>query len=136
MCVSLRRNLWLWVATSRQTRQILCWRLGDRRWNQLALLWRDLPKAYRRRLVYTDGYGAYAGFFYQWQHRLCEKFDGGTARAEGVNNSLRHRCGALVRRTGSRCRADWMWQVRIELAVEAHNAAAQKRWLRKQQTTQ
>lgn len=60
--------------------------------------------AWQRRLVYTDGYSTYAGFFAPRQLRPCEKFDtategrlsGGTCTVEGVHLSLRHRRGALV----------------------------------------
>lgn len=86
-----------------------------------------LPSRYKRRLIYTDGYGAYAAFFGAWQHRQCEKFDGGTCTVEGVNNSLRHRCGALVRRTSARCRDQALLEKRIALVIAAHNRAAQKK---------
>ena len=48
--------------------------------------------------LYTDGYQAYAAFFCASRHRVCHKFEGGTSVVEGVNTSLRHRCGYLVRR--------------------------------------
>jgi len=88
-----------------------------------------VPTAYHRRLVYTDGYGAYAEFFSSWhdtkgvsaQHRLCAKFDSGTCTVEGVNHSLRHRCGALVRRGSARCRSLELLSKRLDITVEAHN---------------
>lgn len=103
MCVSLKDNIWLWVASSRYTGQILSTCLGDRKWHHVEKLWKQVPQAWRLRLVYTDGYGAYAHYFPAWQYRLCKKFDGGTCTAEGVNHSLRHRCAPLVRRTSARC---------------------------------
>jgi hypothetical protein len=56
------------------------------------------PARYRRRTVYTDGYGAYGALLAPWQHRLCQRYEGGTCTGDGVNNSLRHRCSFLVRR--------------------------------------
>ncbi len=81
--------------------------------------------------MYTDGYGAYAAFFAAWQHRVCEKFDGGTTTVEGVNQSLRHRCGALVRRTSARCRSQQMWDKRLQITAVAHNRAGQRRLKRR-----
>ena len=95
------------------------------------MLWEMVPEQWRKRLVYTDGYGAYAWFFASWQHRLCEKFDGGTATAEGVNQSLRHRCGALVRRTSARCRDVGLLLLRVWCAVRAHNRAGLRRLKRR-----
>ena len=68
LCISQRRNLWLWTAVSRYTGQILAYILGDRGWDRVAELYALLPRVYQRRLVYTDGYGAYADFFSAWQH--------------------------------------------------------------------
>jgi IS1 family transposase len=140
LCISRRQNLWLcvhagvnWTAVSRYSGQILACVLGDRackdRWDRVAELSALLPKVYQRRLVYTDGYGAYAAFFSAWQHRECQKFDGGTCTVEGVNNSLRHRCSFLVRRhSGPRCGAGLL--TRLSFALAAHNRACQDRWVR------
>jgi len=127
LCISKKRNLWLWTAVSRYTGQILAFVIGDRTWDNVARLWSRVPKPWQHRLVYTDGYEAYAAFFSAWQHRLCEKFDGGTCTLEGVNHSLRHRCGALVRRTSARCRDQSLLERRIHLSTEAHNRAGQRR---------
>ena len=135
LCISQKRNRWLWTAVSRYTGQILAFVIGDRKWDNLARLWKRVPKDWQRRLVYTDGYGAYAAFFSPWQHRLCDKFDGGTTTVEGVNHSLRHRCGALVRRTSARCRTQAMWDKRVEFTVAAHNRAGEKRLKRRAKTT-
>ena len=136
LCVSKKRNLWLWTAVSRYSGQILAFVIGDRRWDNVARLWSKVPQAWQRRLVYTDGYGAYAAFFSSWQHRRCEKFDGGTCTVEGVNQSLRHRCGALVRRTSARCRSLELLSKRLDITVEAHNRAGQRRLKRRAKATQ
>jgi IS1 family transposase len=109
--------------------------LGDRTWDNVARLWSKVPKAWQRRLVYTDGYGAYAAFLSPWQHQVCQKFDGGTSTVEGVNHLLRHRCGALVRRTGARCRDQSLLEKRIHLSAEAHNLAGERRLKRRTKTT-
>jgi IS1 family transposase len=143
LCISKKRNLWLWTAVSRYSGQILAFVLGDRTWDNVARLWQKVPQAYRRRFVYTDGYGAYGAFFSSWhdtkgvsvQHRLCQKFDGGTCTVEGVNHSLRHRCGALVRRTSARCRSLELLIKRLNITVAAHNRAGQRRLKRRAKTT-
>jgi insertion element IS1 protein InsB len=127
LCISLKQNLWLWTAVSRYSGQILAFVISDRGWDNVETLWRQLPKEYQRRLVYTDGYGAYAAFFSGWQHRPCQKFDGGTCTAEGVNQSLRHRCGPLVRRTSAKCRDRNLLQARIQITAAAHNRATPRR---------
>jgi IS1 family transposase len=134
LCISLKQNLWLcihagvnWTAVSRYSGQILSFVISDRGWDNVETLWRQLPESYQRRLVYTDGYGAYAAFFAAWQHRPCQKFDGGTCTAEGVNHSLRHRCGPLVRRTSARCRKVDLLQTRLQITVAAHNRATPRR---------
>jgi IS1 family transposase len=130
LCISRRQNLWLWTAVSRYSGQILACVLGDRGWDRVAELYALLPPVYQRRLVYTDGYGAYADFFSAWQHRECPKFDGGTCTVEGVNNSLRHRCSFLVRRhSGPRCGTGL--RSRLSFALGAHNRACQDRWVRR-----
>jgi insertion element IS1 protein InsB len=131
LCISKKRNLWLWTAVSRYTGQILAFVIGDRTWDNVARLWQKVSPTWQRRLVYTDGYQAYPAFFAPWQHRVCEKFDGGTTTVEGVNHSLRHRCGVLVRRTSARCRSHELLQKRLQITAEAHNRAGLRRFKRR-----
>jgi IS1 family transposase len=56
LCISKRRNLWLWTAVSRYTGQILAYLIGDRTWKHAGELHALLPQRYQRRRVYTDGY--------------------------------------------------------------------------------
>lgn len=128
LCVSKKRNMWLWTAVSRYTGQILAFVVSDRKWHNIDDLWIEVPQVWHRKLVYTDGYGAYSHYFSSWQHRSRRKFDGGTSVVEGVNTSLRHRCGWLVRRSSARARTNQMLALRVRLAVNAHNKAARKRY--------
>ncbi len=132
LCINWRGNQWLWTAVSRYTGQVLAFVIGNRKWDHIEELWISLPHLWRRRLVYTDGYQAYGSFFSAWQHRVCDKFDGGTATVEGVNNSLRHRCGWLVRRSSSRARDLGLLEQRLLLTVAAHNRDTEKRLRRRQ----
>ena len=121
LCISNKNNQWLWTAVSRYSGQMLAYHVGDRTWGNVRMLWKKIPRCYRHRHVYTDGYGAYASFFPKWQHTVCDKGSGGTSTVEGVNNSLRHRCGALVRRTSARCRDLDLLPYRLGFTVSAHN---------------
>jgi IS1 family transposase len=137
LCISKKHNQWLWLAVSRYTGQIVAATVGRRDWNALERLWYALPERWRRRLVYTDGYSVYTWFFWAWQHRVCAKGDGGTNTVEGVNNALRQRCGALVRRSrASLARSTgWLWR-RLCLLFVAHNQRGQYRLDRRRKTTQ
>lgn len=94
-----RQYRYLWLAISRQTRQVIGFWIGDRSFQSLWDFWFSLPASYRRKLVYTDFYEAYAALFRPWQHRPCDKGSGGTSLVEGLNNKWRSRVSGLVRRT-------------------------------------
>ena len=94
-----RRYRYLWLVISRLTHQVLAWRVGDRSEKTLQKLWFQVPPAYRRKLVYTDFYEAYAKWFAPWQHRPCTKGSGKTSVVEGLNNKWRNRVSGLVRKT-------------------------------------
>lgn len=72
---------------------------GDRSYESLRALWQGVPKGYRRKLVYTDGYSVYEAFFAAWQHTVCAKGDGRTSRVvEGINTFFRSRVSSLRQR--------------------------------------
>ena len=134
LCISKRRNLWLWTAVSRQTSQLLACVIGDRGGANVDALRALLPATDKRRLIYTDGYAAYSERLPASRHRICQKGDGGTSVVEGVNNSLRHRCSFLVRRHSGPRHLIESVTLRLDRAVRAHNAACQKRWDQRQRT--
>jgi insertion element IS1 protein InsB len=132
---SKQQRYWLWLAVSRYTGQILSAVVGARSFASLQRLWNRLPARYRRRLIYTDGYEAYAQFFAPWQHRPCIQGDGGTCTVEGVNNAMRQRGANLVRKTCSLARkAEYLWD-RLQILFHAHNEGCRKRWESRQTTT-
>ena len=133
ICVRLTPSLWLWIAISRQTGQVLGFALGQRDRASLALCWSDVPEDYQDLPVFTDGYGAYAGFFPPWQHHPSEKGSGGTSRAESLNTKWRQRQSGLVRRAcGTAWRIAEDLTERFFLLVEQHNQHCQRRWNRRQ----
>ena len=94
-----RRYRYLWLAISRLTRQVIGFYIGDRSVKSLQCLWFSLPADYRRKLVYSDFYEAYAKWFAPWQHRPSDKGSGKTSIVEGLNNKWRNRISGLVRKT-------------------------------------
>jgi len=94
-----RRYKYLWLCVSRLSRQVVGFHIGDRSVQSLQRLWFSLPVGYRRKLVYTDFYKAYAKWFAPSQHRPCAKGSGKTNLVEGLNNKWRNRVSGLVRKT-------------------------------------
>lgn len=121
-----RRYRYLWVAVSRVTRQVLGFCIGDRSRTTLQGLWRSLPAEYRRKLVYTDKYEAYAAHFRAWQHRPCDKGSGKTSVVEGLNNKWRTRVSGLVRRTVT-VQHEANLERRLLLVIEQHNRMCRQR---------
>ena len=122
LCVRKKGSLWLWIARSRRTGQVLAAVLGDRSGAMLERLWGRVPLSYRRKLVYTDGYGVYATFFSGWQHRITDKQDGRTSQVEGLNTLWRSRVSGLARRSCGVCaaRRQDVWE-RFQRVCAWHN---------------
>jgi IS1 family transposase len=111
---------YLWLAISRLTHQVVGFCIGDRSFGTLWDFWFSLPSAYRRKLVYTDFYEAYAKLFRSWQHRPCDKGSGKTSIVEGLNNKWRNRVSGLVRKTVC-VRSLEDLQRRLWMVLEKHN---------------
>ena len=94
-----RRYKYLWLAISRLTHQVIGFWIGDRSFASLWKFWFSLPSDYRKKLVYSDFYEAYAKLFAAWQHRPCDKGSGKISIVEGLNNKWRNRVSGLVRKT-------------------------------------
>ena len=115
-----RRYRYLWLAISRRTHQVVGFWIGDRSFRSLWKFWFSLPGAYRRKLVYTDFYEAYAKLFAPWQHRPSAKGSGKTSIVEGLNNKWRNRVSGLVRKTVCVQSLEEL-QGRLWIVLEAHN---------------
>ena len=111
---------YLWLAISRLTHQVVGFWIGDRSSKSLWQFWFSLPAGYRRKLVYTDFYEAYAKLFSAWQHRPCSKGSGQTSIVEGLNNKWRNRVSGLVRKTVCVRYLDDL-QRRLWIVIEEHN---------------
>ena len=121
-----RQYRYLWVAVCRLSRQVIAYFVGDRSKESLKQLWKRVPKAYRKKLVYTDEYNVYGAFFRPWQHRPSPKGSGRTNLAEGMNNKWRNRVPGLVRRTAC---VQHLTDVddRLLLVLDQHNKSERKR---------
>ena len=95
------RQLWLWAALCRRTRQIVAWTLGDRSLQSARDLRADLPPGYRCCATRSDSRDAYAATFPRRTHHCCGKEDGETCHIERFFGTLRARVGRLVRRAYS-----------------------------------
>ena len=120
-----RRFKYLWLAISRLTHQVIGFWIGDRSFASLWKFWFSLPSSYRRKLVYTDFYEAYAKLFRPWQHRPwqhrpCGKGSGQTSLVEGLNNKWRNRVSGLVRRTVCVQHLEDL-ERRLWIVLETHN---------------
>ena len=111
---------YLWLAISRLTHQVVGFWIGDRSFKNLWQFWFSLPADYRRKLVYTDFYEAYAKLFRAWQHRPCGKGSGQTSIVEGLNNKWRNRVSGLVRKTVCVRYLDDL-QRRLWIVIQEHN---------------
>ena len=102
-----RRVRWVWAARDRDTRQVVAMVVGDRSEDTARRLWAALPAADRdRAIVGTDFWSAYRAAVPEGRHAAAGKEAGLTAHVERFGNTLRQRCGRLVRKTLSFSKCD------------------------------
>ena len=129
VCVRFSPGLWLWVAVSRLTGQVLGFALGDRSDGALAQCWAQVPEDYRGKPVRSDHWGAYARFFPAGQHWACDKGSGETSHAEAWNTKWRQRQSGLVRRAcGVSARISQDVRERFLILAAQHNEERARRW--------
>ena len=120
--VRFRKNKrWVWLAQCRRTRQIVAYAIGGRGQKECRQLWRRIPKVYKKCLLYTDFWRAYAKVLPASQHRPTGKGEGQTCHVERFNNSLRQRLGRFVRKTLSFSKTDRMHEICLRLFLHEHN---------------
>jgi insertion element IS1 protein InsB len=94
-----RRQVWVWLAINRDTREIVGVAIGRRTKATARKLWTSLPAVYRQCAVcYTDFWEAYTAVVPSKRHRAVGKESGQTNHIERFNNTLRQRCSRLVRK--------------------------------------
>ncbi len=135
--VRFRKNKrWVWLAQCRRTRQIVAYAIGDRSEVTCRLLWERVPATYKRGVLYTDFWSAYAEVLPEGQHRATGKGAGQTCHIERFNGILRQRLARFVRRTlsFSKCderrtlsfsKCDEMHEICLLLFLHQHNKRIQ-----------
>lgn len=112
---------WVWLAQCRRTRQIVAYAIGDRSEKSCALLWKRIPKAYKRTFFYTDFWEAYQKVLPDEQHEATGKGAGQTCHIERFNNIIRQRLGRFVRKTLSFSKCDQMHEMCLRMFLHEHN---------------
>jgi len=124
--VRFRKNKrWVWLAQCRRTRQIVAYAIGDRSEVTCRLLWERVPATYKRGVLYTDFWSAYAEVLPEGQHRATGKGAGQTCHIERFNGILRQRLARFVRRTLSFSKCDEMHEICLLLFLHQHNKRIQ-----------
>jgi len=116
-----KNKRWVWLAQCRRTRQIVAFAIGDRSETTCALLWKRVPKGYKKALLYSDFWEAYQAVLPDEQHEATGKGAGQTCHIERFNNILRQRLGRFVRRTLSFSKCDRMHEMCLSLFLHEHN---------------
>ena len=120
--VHRRRNKrWVWLAQCRRTRQIVAYAIGGRGQKTCRLLWRRIPIAYKKSVLYTDFWRAYAKVLPAVQHQATGKGDGQTCHIERFNNTLRQRLARFVRKTLSFSKNDQSHENCLRLFLHEYN---------------
>ncbi len=116
-----KNKRWVWLAQCRRTRQIVAYAVGDRSEKTCALLWKRVPKSYKKAVLYTDFWDAYQKVLPKEQHHAVGKGAGQTCHIERFNNILRQRLGRFVRRTLSFSKTDAMHENCLRLFLHDYN---------------
>jgi len=90
---------WIWIALCRRTRQVIAFHIGNRSRESAKALWGKMPRYFKENgQFYSDDWDAYKGVFPLDRH-ISSKFKKDTNHLERLNNTIRHRCSRLVRKT-------------------------------------
>jgi insertion element IS1 protein InsB len=99
--VKTKANMpWIWMAMDAKTRQIMAFRVGDRRRDSAKALWANILVVDRKQATFhTDQYDAYQGGIPVDRHQAITKKARKTNPIERFHNTLRQRLSGLVRET-------------------------------------
>jgi len=115
------KEVWVWIALCRKTRQVVAYALGDRSKQTCQRLWEAIPSAYRQGHCFTDFWVAYKVVIPDEQHTAVGKETGETAHVERWNNTLRQRLARFVRMTLSFSKSGWMHEACLLLFLHRYN---------------
>jgi insertion element IS1 protein InsB len=115
------KEVWVWIALCRKTRQVVAYALGDRSKQTCLHLWEAIPSAYRNGHCFTDFWAAYIAVIPEEQHFPVGKKTGETAHVERWNNTLRQRLARFVRMTLSFSKSVVMHEACLLLFLHRYN---------------
>jgi len=114
-------KVWLWIALSRETREVVAYACGDRSKETCQILWDRIPPAYKKAIVFTNYWKAYPAVVPPEQHRPVGQETGETAHIERWNNTLRQHLGRFVRKTLSFSKCFSMNEICLKLFLHRYN---------------
>lgn len=114
-------KVWIWIALSRKTRQVVAYAVGDRSEDTCQKLWNAVPEVYRTGHCFTDFWQAYQAVIPEEQHSAIGKETGETAHVERWNNTLRQRLARFVRKTLSFSKSLMMHIACLDLFLHRYN---------------
>ena len=71
-----KRQVWLWIALCRRTRQVVAYTLGDRSTQTCQQLYNNLPESYKHCKSYSDFWDTYQKVFPKATHQSWAKKQG------------------------------------------------------------
>ncbi|WP_133513375.1 IS1 family transposase, partial [Candidatus Thiosymbion oneisti] len=114
-------KVWVWIALSRETREVIAYACGDRSIDTCRILWDRIPSAYKKAMVFTDYWEAYQAVIPDDQHHPIGKETGETAHVERWNNTLRQHLARFVHKTLSFSKCIIMHEVCLKLFLHRYN---------------
>jgi IS1 family transposase/transposase-like protein len=114
-------KVWVWIALSRETREVVAYACGNRSETTCQVLWERVPPTYRQATCYSDFWQAYQMVIPSEQHHAVGKETGETAHIERWNNTLRQHLARFVRKTLSFSKCFDMHEICLKLFLHRYN---------------
>jgi insertion element IS1 protein InsB len=114
------KEIRIWIAQCRDTRQIVSFFIGDGSKESCKRLWRKLPYDYLRCNSFSDLWRAYSCLPVQ-THSKVGKESGQTAHIERLNNTIRQRLSRLVRKCLSFSKMEYMLNLHFKFFAYNYN---------------
>lgn len=114
------RQIRIWIAQCRHSRQILSFFIGDGSMASCKRLWRKLPYSYLRCTSFSDFWRSYNCLPVK-THQKVGKETGETAHIERLNNTIRQRFSRLVRKSLSFSKKEYMLNLHFKLWAYYYN---------------
>ena len=97
---------WLWLAISRNTKQVVAYFIGDRTTKSCKKFKEKIPKKYQETFKFSDLWDSYKAVFPE-NHKSVGKDSGETSHIERLNNTLRQRLARYTRKTLAFSKSDY-----------------------------